>query len=88
MSLDLGAVADVSTAAGVIVAIVFGIRSDRATRRAIRLEAIQAEASASRTEAAARLTEEYTLRVVDALESISKSGRSARCLPRTVCGGL
>jgi hypothetical protein len=56
-------IADYATAAGVIVALAFGIRSD-----------YRAGKASERAEAAARTTESYTQRVVDALERIAASG--------------
>lgn len=56
---------------GVVVTLVMTLRSERLTREGQRLERQQAESSAARTEAAAALTEEYTRRVVLALEQMA-----------------
>jgi hypothetical protein len=72
--------ANVSTTIGTFVALVgvagsllMTLRSERLTRKGQDLEREQAEATAARSEAAAALTEEYTRRVVDALETIASS---------------
>lgn len=74
-------VADVSTAlgvvialAGVIVTFILTLRSEKLTREGQELDRQVAESSASRSEVAAALTEEYTRRAVDALEEIAKRG--------------
>jgi hypothetical protein len=67
-------IADVATAVGVVVAIAFGIRSDKVTRDGQKAEQEIAENAASRSEHAAALTEDYTRRVVEALEKIASSG--------------
>lgn len=70
--------ADFSTAVGtavalvgVVVGMVFTRRSEKLTREGQDLERRHAEATAARSEAAAALTEEYTLRVVEALETMA-----------------
>lgn len=84
--------ADIATAVGTVVALVgvvasmvFTLRSERLTREGQQLERSQAEATAARSEAAAALTEEYTRRVVDALETMatvqSTGGASAAQAP-------
>jgi hypothetical protein len=67
-------IADVATAVGVVVAIAFGIRSDRVTRDGQKEQKEIAENAASRSEHAAALTEDYTRRVVEALEKIASAG--------------
>lgn len=76
---------------GVLLTLLLNLRSQRQTAENLRLnreglglaktKAAQdersAEAAASRSEAAARLTEEYTRRVVDALESMASNGLGA-----------
>lgn len=62
------------TAVGVIVTSILNIKSNRLTRRGLEQEQAIAESSAARSEAAARLTEEYTRRIVDALEKIAAEG--------------
>ncbi len=72
-------VADISTTFGVLIALagviltfVFTLRSQRLTREGQELEREQAESAAARSEAAAGLTEEYTRRVVEALETMAR----------------
>lgn len=63
-----------ATAGGVIVTSILNIRSNKLTRRGLEQEQEIAQASAGRAEAAAALNEEYTRRMVDALESIAAGG--------------
>lgn len=63
--------ADIATTLGTFVALVAVVVTSRLTVRGQSLERQQAEATASRTEQAAALTEEYTQRVVDALETMA-----------------
>ncbi len=70
---------DVSTAAGVVVALigvivtlVLTLRSEGLTRKGQAIQQEQSEATAARSEAAAALTEEYTRRVVTALETMAE----------------
>ncbi|MEV6963641.1 hypothetical protein AB0M47_00900 [Hamadaea sp. NPDC051192] len=60
--------------AGVVVTLIFTIRSEKLTRAGQKTAQEQAEAAAQRSEAAARLTEEYTRRLVDAVETMAKNG--------------
>jgi hypothetical protein len=78
---DWTAIGTISALAGVGVTLFFNTMSQRQTREGQRLtqqgqkqDRELAEAGAKRSEAAARLTEEYTRRVVDALELIAESG--------------
>jgi hypothetical protein len=64
-------IADYATAAGVIVALALGIRSDSLTRRGQKAEQEFAARSAERAEAAARTADGYTERVLEALEQIA-----------------
>jgi hypothetical protein len=57
---------------GVIVTLILTLRSEKLTRAGQMLEREQAEATAARSEAAAALTEEYTRRVVEALETMAQ----------------
>jgi transposase len=61
--VDWSAVGSISTAVGVFVALVGVIVSQRLTRKGQDLDREQAASGASRSEAAAALTEEYTRRV-------------------------
>jgi hypothetical protein len=70
--------ADVATTLGTLVALtgvlvtsIIAIRSERLTRRGQQIELEHAEATASRAEKAAALTEEYTRRLVDAVETMA-----------------
>ncbi len=79
LAVDWSAIGGASTAIGVLVALVAVVVQLVATRRsearAGQLEQReQAVAAASRSEAAAALTEEYTRRVVIALESMAEQG--------------
>jgi hypothetical protein len=72
---------EIATVVGVGAAVLLGVVTAvitisqlKMTRDGIRLEQQQAEATAARTEAAAALTEGYTRRVVEALESIAAAG--------------
>jgi hypothetical protein len=56
---------------GVVVTLIMTLRSERLTREGQQLEREQAKSAAGRTEAAAALTEEYTRRVVLALEQMA-----------------
>lgn len=67
---------------GVIATFLLNLRSQKLTREGQRQERELATNAASRSEAAARLTEEYTRRVVDALETIAAGSGQAR--PPTV----
>lgn len=67
----------------VVVTTVMNLRSERLTRLGLESEQEQAEATAARAEAAARVTEGYTRRVVEALEAIATSGVGAPA-PRRV----
>ncbi len=80
------AVATIVALLGVLVTFVFNIRSNRLTRRSVDQDRELAreamaqdreihEATARRSEAAARLTETYTQRIVDALERIADRPR-------------
>ena len=71
VAIVVGAVA---TAGGVIVTSILNIRSNKLTRRGLEQEQEIAQASAARAEAAAALNEEYTRRMVDALEAIAAGG--------------
>jgi hypothetical protein len=66
------------TGFGVIVTSILNIKSNRLTRQGLEQEQAIAENSAARSEAAARLTEEYTRRIVDALEKIAAEGPGGR----------
>lgn len=59
---------------GVVVTLVMTLRSERLTRQGQQLERRQAESSAERSENAAALTEEYTRRAIEALESMAARG--------------
>jgi hypothetical protein len=70
--------ADIATTVGTFVALVgvagslaLTLRSEALTRRGQELEREQAGSAAARSEAAAALTEEYTRRVVEALEAMA-----------------
>ena len=85
---DWQTVAAVSTAVGtavalvgVLVTLIMTLRSEKLTRAGQALEREQAEATAARTEAAAALTEEYTRRVVDALETMASRPKAASAPP-------
>ncbi|WP_204038222.1 hypothetical protein [Micromonospora qiuiae] len=78
LAMDWQEFADQATVLGVVVALAVGIattivmiRQEKVTRDGQRLQREQAEATAARTEAAAALTEEYTRRVVEALETMA-----------------
>jgi len=71
---DWQTIAAIATALGVIVALLGLIRQDKNTRDGLQQDRIIAEATAERAEAAARLTQEYTLRVVEALETMAARG--------------
>ncbi|GAA2510008.1 hypothetical protein GCM10010201_00760 [Pilimelia columellifera subsp. columellifera] len=86
-SWDWETIGDQATSIGVLVALLVGIttnvimaRQEKVTRQGLLLQqrlgeeaANRADAAALRTEAAARLTEEYTRRVVVALETLAAS---------------
>lgn len=81
VAMDWSTIANVSTAVGVIVALaavvsslILTLRSERLTRSGQELQRAQADAAAARSEAAAALTEEYTRRLVAALEAMAESG--------------
>lgn len=81
MRWDWQAIGTIVAIAAVAVTLVFNLLSQRQTRAGQRLieqgqeqDREMAEATAQRSEAAARLTEGYTQRVVDALEAIARSG--------------
>lgn len=72
--------ADIATTLGTLVALIgvagslyLTLRSERLTRKGQELERQQADSAASRAEAAAALTEEYTRRVVVALERMAET---------------
>jgi hypothetical protein len=72
-------IASIATAVGVLLALVglvvtlwLTLRSEKLTRRGLHQELELAESSAARSEAAAALTEEYTRRVVLALERLAE----------------
>lgn len=71
IAVVIGALA---TAGGVIVTSILNIISNRLTRRGLEQEQQIAQSSAARAEAAAALNEEYTRRMVDALEAIAGRG--------------
>jgi hypothetical protein len=83
--------ADIATTLGTLVALtgvfvmsIIAIRSERLTRRGQQIGLEQAEATASRTESAAALTEEYTRRLVDAVETMASrpmTGNGSVALP-------
>lgn len=80
-AVDWGTSADIATTVGaavailaVLVTLIMTLRSERLTREGQQLQRREFEATARRTEAAAALTEEYTRRVVDALETIARHG--------------
>ena len=84
LAVDWSAIGGASTAIGVLVALVAVVVQLIATRRSEELTRVgqleqreQADAAASRSEAAAALTEEYTRRVVLALESMAERGLDA-----------
>jgi hypothetical protein len=81
MRWDWQAIGTIVAIAAVAVTLIFNLVSLRLTRAGQRLieqgqqqDREMAEATAQRSEAAARLTEGYTQRVVDALEAIARSG--------------
>lgn len=81
MHWDWQAIGTIVAIAAVAISLVFNLVSQRQTRAGQRLielgqqqEREIAEATAERSEAAARLTESYTRRVVEALEAIARSG--------------
>jgi hypothetical protein len=81
MRWDWQAIGTIVAIAAVAVTLIFNLVSLRWTRTGQRLieqgqqqDLAVAEATAQRSEAAARLTEGYTQRVVDALEAIARSG--------------
>jgi hypothetical protein len=81
MRIDWQSIGNASTAigvfialAGVVVTLIMTLRSETLTRAGQQLQREQADAAAARSEAAASLTEEYTRRVVEALETIATRG--------------
>lgn len=68
------AIGVIATGLGVIVTAIGVMHSGRQTRKGLAQEERLAENAAKRSEAAARLTEDYTRRVVDALEKIASQG--------------
>jgi len=81
MQWDWQAIGTIVAIAAVAVTLVFNLLSQRLTRAGQRLieqgqqqDREIAEVTAQRSESAARLTESYTQRVVDALEAIARSG--------------
>jgi hypothetical protein len=81
MRWDWQAIGTVVAIAAVAVTLIFNLVSLRLTRAGQRLiekgqqqDREMFEATAQRSEAAARLTEGYTQRVVDVLEAIARSG--------------
>jgi hypothetical protein len=91
IATDWQTIASISTTLGVLVAIlaviltlILTLRSEKLTRDGQALERDQAEATAARSEAAAALTEEYTRRVVTALETMAiNNGGAGRALSTT-----
>lgn len=78
LAADWEKFSDQATVVGVGVALMVGIattvvmiRQEKATRDGQRIQQQQAVTAAERSEAAARLTEEYTRRVVEALETMA-----------------
>jgi hypothetical protein len=98
LAMDWSAIGSASTAIGVLVALAAVVsslvatrRSEQLTRDGQQLQREQADAAAARSEAAAALTEEYTRRVVLALEEMAESGLDAggvRPTPRGVVWSL
>lgn len=91
--IDWPAVGSISTAVGVLIVLVgvivtfiFTQRSQRLTREGQALDREQAASAASRSEAAAALTEEYTRRVVEALEIMARQGSATGDLPSAPLG--
>ncbi|WP_146766202.1 hypothetical protein [Micromonospora saelicesensis] len=86
LAADWQEVSDQATVFGVLVALLVGIattivmiRQEKVTREGQRLQSEQGRAAAERAESAARLTEEYTRRVVEALETMAVgSSRTVR----------
>ena len=81
MRWDWQAIGTIVATTAVAVTLIFNLISLRLTRAGQRLiqqgqqqDREMAEATAQRSEAAARLTEGYTQRVVEALEAIARSG--------------
>jgi hypothetical protein len=79
LATDWQEVSDQATVLGVGIALLVGIattvvmiRQEKVTRDGHRLQLEQANAAAERSESAARLTEEYTRRVVEALETMAR----------------
>lgn len=79
LAIDWQEVSDQATVIGVGVALLVGIattvvmiRQEKVTRDGQQLQLEQARAAAERSESAARLTEEYTRRVVEALETMAR----------------
>lgn len=82
-AVSWGTAAEIATTVGTAVALigvattsVLSLRSEKLTRQGQQLEREQAEATARRSEAAAALTEEYTRRVVEALETMATAPRN------------
>ncbi|MEV4493166.1 hypothetical protein AB0K04_23990 [Micromonospora coxensis] len=78
LAIDWQEVSDQATVLGVFVALIVGlattvvmIRQEKVTRRGQQLQSEYSTAAAERAESAARLTEEYTRRVVEALETMA-----------------
>ncbi|MFF4879715.1 hypothetical protein [Micromonospora sp. NPDC000668] len=78
LAVDWQQVSDQATVLGVFVALAVGlattvvmIRQEKVTRKGQQLQSEYATAAAERAESAARLTEEYTRRVVEALETMA-----------------
>lgn len=85
VAVSWGTAAEIATTVGTGVALlgvvttsVLSLRSEKVTRDGQQLEREQAEATARRSEAAAALTEEYTRRVVEALETMATAPPGAQ----------
>ncbi|MEV4117846.1 hypothetical protein [Micromonospora sp. NPDC049645] len=84
LAIDWQEVSDQATVIGVFIALAVGIattvvmiRQEKVTRTGQQLQSEHATAAAERAESAARLTEEYTRRVVEALETIASRPEGA-----------
>ncbi|MFI7283418.1 hypothetical protein ACIBOV_24460 [Micromonospora chersina] len=83
LAIDWQEIANQATVVGVLAAFVVGIattivmiRQERTTREGQREQTRYAQAASDRAESAARLTEEYTHRVVEALEAMAAGQRA------------
>jgi hypothetical protein len=74
MRWDWQAIGTIVAIAAVAVTLIFNLLSQQQTRAGQQQDREMFEATAQRSEAAARLTERYTQRVVDALEAMAQSG--------------